>query len=259
MKKYFNIWLLTSRNSFIGMLSNRLGSVFFLLGKLFRFGSFILFIVFLLKGTKLLAGYNLNQTIFFFLTYSFIDTFSQFLFRETYRFRPQIVEGRFDLVLTKPVSALFQSLMGGADVLDLFTLPPLIVALIYVGQKLSPDPLGILFYVLLLANGMLISASFHIIILSLGIISMEIDHTVLIYRDFSSLARFPIDIYKEPLKTIITYVLPIGVMISIPVKSLLSLVSFWGILFSFLAGIVLFIFAGRFWDYALRKYSSASS
>ena len=53
-----------------------------------------------------------------------IDVISQFLFREVYRFRPLVVSGEFDLVLVKPVSSLFRSLAGGADVIDLITIPP---------------------------------------------------------------------------------------------------------------------------------------
>ena len=64
--------------------------------------------------------------------------------------------------------------------------------------------------------GLVISAAFHILVLAMGIITLEIDHTVMIYRDLVGLGRFPIDIYKEPLRSLITFIVPIGLMISIP-------------------------------------------
>lgn len=203
-------------------LTQRLGLIVFLLGKIMRFALFLIFLIFLLKGTKNLAGYNLNQTVFFFLTFNLIDITSQFLFREVYRFRQYIVTGSFDLSLVKPISALFRSLMGGADIIDLITIPPLVIALIVIGKSLNPTFLSVLLYFVLLINGLLIATAFHIAVLSLGIITFEIDHTIMIYRDLTSLGRLPIDIYKQPLQGILTYLIPVGIMISLPAKTLMG-------------------------------------
>jgi len=259
IKKYFKVWWLLSKNSFMSMLSNRLGSIFFLLGKLIRFFIYLLFIVVLLKGTNSLAGYNLNQTVFFYLTFNLIDICSQFLFREVYRFRPQIIEGSFDLVLSKPINALFRSLLGGADILDFFTIPPLIIALIFVSRGLNPGFFSIILYILLIVNSLIISAAFHIFVLALGIVTLEVDHTVLIYRDLSNLGKFPIDIYKEPLKGFLTFIIPIGTMMTFPAKALMNLVTVKAVLISFFIGGLFIFLSIKFWRFALTKYSSASS
>lgn len=259
LKKYFKVWWLMSKNSFMSTAAQRWGAATLLIGKLIRFGFFIIFIVFLLGGIKSLAGYNLNQVAFFFLTFNFIDIVSQFLFREVYRFRPLVVSGSFDLVLVKPVSALFRALMGGADLLDFLTIPPLIVALFLLAKSLVPTPLQVFYYFVLVLNGLLIAAAFHIAVLSLGIITLEIDHIIMIYRDLTNLGRFPIDIYKEPLKGILTYLIPVGIMISLPAKALLGLVSFKGFIFSLIFGLLLLFISLRFWRFALKRYTSASS
>jgi ABC-2 type transport system permease protein len=170
-----------------------------------------------------------------------------------------IVNGDFDYVLVKPVSALFRVLLGGADIVDFITIPPLLAALIYFGIKLDPGVVGVITYILLVANGLIISAAFHIIVLSMAIITMEIDHSVMIYRDLVSLGRLPIDIYKEPLKGFLTYIIPVGIMITLPVKSLLGIAGIWLILGSFAIGLVSVLISLRFWNFALKKYSSASS
>ncbi|KKT65965.1 MAG: hypothetical protein UX25_C0003G0016 [Candidatus Woesebacteria bacterium GW2011_GWC2_45_9] len=248
-----------SRNSFMGMLSQRFGAGIFIIGKLLRFGFFLAFIFFLLKGTKTLAGYNLNQTLFFFLTFNLIDVVAQFLFREVYRFRPLVVSGSFDLVLTKPMSALFRSLMGGADVLDLVTISPLVLAIYLVGRGLGPSPTDVLFYIFLIINGLALATAFHIAVISMGIITLEIDHTIMIYRDITNLGRFPIDIYKQPLQGILTYLIPVGIMITLPAKALMGLVSPWGVLLSFAIGVAAVLVSIRLWHFALTKYTSASS
>ena len=233
--------------------------VLFLTGKILRFVFFATFLLFLLKGANRLAGYDANQAIFFFLTFNIIDVLSQFLFREVYRFRPQIISGDFDLTLTKPMSALFKSLMGGVDVIDLVTIPPLFVAVFYVGSMLNPTILYSVFYVLLLINGLILAAAFHITVLSFGIITLEVDHTIMIYRDLTNLGRLPVDIYKEPLKGILTYFVPIGIMISLPAKALMGLVSLPGVLWSLGFGAIALFLSIKFWNFALTKYTSASS
>ena len=243
----------------MGMLSQRFGAGIFIIGKLLRFGFFLAFIFFLLKGTKTLAGYNLNQTLFFFLTFNLIDVVAQFLFREVYRFRPLVVSGSFDLVLTKPMSALFRSLMGGADVLDLVTISPLVLAIYLVGRGLGPSPTDVLFYIFLIINGLALATAFHIAVISMGIITLEIDHTIMIYRDITNLGRFPIDIYKQPLQGILTYLIPVGIMITLPAKALMGLVSPWGVLLSFAIGVAAVLVSIRLWHFALTKYTSASS
>lgn len=248
-----------SKNAFIQVLINKFGALVILTGKILRFAFFMAFIVFLLKGTQNLAGYNMTQTIFFFLTFNLVDVLSQFLFREVYRFRPLVVSGGFDLVLTKPISPLFRSLMGGADILDFFTIPPLIFAVVVIGRSLGPTLAASSYYVLLVINGLILATAFHIVVISLGIITLEIDHTIMIYRDLTNLGRFPIDIYKEPLRGILTYLIPVGVMITLPAKALMGLVGPGGVIVSFAIGLGALYLANRLWGYALKKYTSASS
>jgi len=256
---YFKIWLMMSKNSFLVVLAQKKVLLIFLLGKILRFIFFMTFIYYLVSGANGLKGYGVNQTIFFFLTFMVIDTTTQFLFREVYRFRTLVISGDFDLVLTKPISSLFRVLMGGADVIDLFTIPPLYLVTIYYGSLLTPSAYEIYLYIVLLISGFLIASSFHIIVLAIGIITLEVDHTIMIYRDVTSMARFPVDIYKQPLKGVLTYLLPIGVMITLPAKALMGFVTPFGIFVSISFGLLTLFLAIRFWNFALQKYTSASS
>lgn len=257
--KYLKLWWIMSKNSFVMVFYSKAAMAIFLTGKILRFSFFVVFLVFLLKGTDSLAGYNLNQTLLFFLTFTIVDTISQFLFREVYRFRPQIISGDFDLTVSKPVSALFRSLLGGADIIDLITIPPLVYAIIYIAGQLNPSFIEVVMYIALIINGILISTAFHIAVLSMAILTLEIDHTIMIYRDIVSLGRFPVDIYKEPLKGVLTYLIPVGLMVTLPAKFLIGLVSFQGVLLSILVCVV-FLFASiSLWNFALRYYTSASS
>jgi ABC-2 type transport system permease protein len=213
----------------------------------------------LVRGAEALAGYSIQQTVFFFLTFNVVDILAQFLFREVYRFRPMLVSGDFDLVMVKPMSSLFRVLMGGADVIDLVTIPPLFIAVWYVGSLLQPDVSQVILYLGLVINGLIIATAFHIAVLSLGIITFEIDHTIMIYRDITNLGRLPVDIYKQPLRGVLMFLVPVGTMVTLPAKSLMGLVSPIGVFSSFVLGTTAMFVSLRFWKVALRRYSSASS
>lgn len=258
MKKYFRVWWIFAQNSFQSQAANRWALVIFLLGKFLRFGIFLFFIVVLLKQTKALAGYDLYQTVFFFLTFNLIDITAQLFFREVYRFRGSILTGAFDFSLLKPLNPLFRSLTSGPDLLDFITLVPLLGAIFYVSQFLGNlTLLNILFYILLIFNGFLIALSIHILALSLAVVTAEIDNTVMIYRDLNSVGRMPIDIFKEPLRGFLTFIIPIGIMMSFPVKALLGLLSPFLLIYSFIFALILFFISVKAWQAALKNYTSA--
>lgn len=259
LKRYLKIWWMLTRNSFSIVLGHRGSLLIFFTGKILRFTFFLIFLFFLIEGAKNLAGYSANQVIFFFLTFNVVDVLSQFLFREVYRFRSKVISGDFDLTLVKPLNPLFISLMGGADIVDFFTILPLAWLIIHFGSLLDPSIVAVGFYLLLIVNSILIASAFYITVISFGIITLEIDHTVMIFRDLESLARFPVDIYGKPLQVVLTYLVPIGIMITVPAKALMGLISPWGVVGSFVIGIAAMYVSLRFWNFALTKYTSASS
>lgn len=258
--RYFKVWLMLSMASFQTFFVSRVGAVLFLAGKILRFVFYLGFLVLLVSQTRVLAGYNLWQVLLFYLTFNFIDSVTQMLFREVYRFRQYIITGNFDLLLVKPVNVLFRVLFGGTDILDFITLFPFIIMLFIIGTKLPNISIyGIVMYIVLLANSLLIALSFHIMVMALAILTSEIDHAIMIYRDFMGMGKFPVDIYTQPLRSIITFIIPVGVMMTFPVKSLLGVLSMGGIILSLSLGLGFLLSSLFFWSFALRRYTSASS
>lgn len=242
-------------------VSNRVAATLFIFGKLLRFLFFLGFLILLVGRTRTLAGYNLSQIIFFFFTFNLIDITVQLLLRGVYHFRPLIVSGSFDLVLVKPVPPLFASLVSHTDVLDLFTLVPLIGYMIYFlasGQIIVSLP-GILLYFLLITCSFIIALALHIMVLAVGILTTEVDHLIWIYRDLSGMGRIPVDVYREWLRNFFIFVVPIGVIMTFPAKALMGFLSPQMVSFSLVLSVVFLFLSFRFWQFALKKYSSASS
>ncbi|MBI4004731.1 ABC-2 family transporter protein [Candidatus Roizmanbacteria bacterium] len=255
--KNLKLFYLFSKYAFKSTTQQPVGSLFFLIGKIMRFGVYFVFVYYLLTNTMLLAGYNLNQTLIFFLTFSIIDAIAQMLFREVYRFRPLVVNAELDAILIKPYHPFMRILVGGVDLLDLVTIVFYLGLLcFYVIQLGSIVPLNIFIFLLLVINGLIIATAFHIIVLALGILTTEVDHAIMIYRDVTRLGTLPIDIYQEPFRSLFTFFLPIGVMMTFPVKSLFGLLSGSVIALSFVIGLLLLGFSLYLWNKALKKYQS---
>jgi ABC-2 type transport system permease protein len=119
--------------------------------------------------------------------------------------------------------------------------------------------LGLILYILLIFNAFVIATAFHIAVLAIGILTTEVDNTIMLYRDITRVGMMPIDIYHEPLRSFLTFVIPVGIMMSFPVKVLLGLLSWWGVVSSLILGAIFLGLSLKFWGYALNQYSSASS
>lgn len=258
--KSLRVWFFYSTSSYQQTFASRMAAVIMLMGKILRILVFASFLVFLLQGTKGLIGYSAHQVIFFYLTFNLIDTLGQVFFREVYRFRQLVVEGNLDSVLTRPINPLIRVLLGGTDLLDTIMLFILIFAVGFYGVNyISSNPVDYLIYILLILNAFLLSAAFHIFVLGFAVIFLSVDHIIFMYRDMTSLMRVPVDIYKEPLRGIITFLIPLGIMYTFPAKALMGLLHPGFLLISFSIGGLFLLLSLMFWKYSLKYYQSASS
>lgn len=260
INRYFRLWWQFTKITTQVAFQSRFGAIVFLIGKFLRFGFFLLFLVLLVAKTKGIAGYSFWQVLFFFATFNLLDSIPQFLWREVYRFRTYVMRGFFDYIITKPVSPLFRCLFGGSDMLDLFILVISIFFVIYTGIHIDGVTFGrVLLYILLILNTLVISISFHIFVLAIGILTTEVDNAIMLYRDLTQMGRVPINVYQEPIRGILTFVIPVGIMMTFPAKALMGFLSFWNII---VAGIFACLFFGLsilLWRFSLRRYASVSS
>lgn len=260
MERYVKIWYKMALASFQVFFSSRISTVLFLSGKTMRFLFFLGFLIYLTQKTKIFANYNLYEIVLFYLTFSFLDSAIQTLFKEVSKFRAYILDGSFDMLLLKPINSLFRSLFGATDLLDFVTLFPFVIGIGYTFFRIGNiSLLGILLYILLIINSIVIAAAFHIGVLALGVVSTEVDNTIMLYRDITGMGKLPVDIYREPIRGLITFVVPVGIMMTVPVKAVLGLVTLPLILFSFFFSFFLLSISIFCWNTALKHYTSASS
>ena len=264
MKRFFTylkIWQLNASNTLQEFFVNRYTHILFYLGKVIRLGMSLLFLYLIKDQISQFSDYSPDQVIIFFLTYQFIDLFAQVIFRGVYLFRARIIRGNFDFMLLRPINPLFQALTDHPDINDALFIIPTTILSIYIATTLNIQVTlaSLLMYLLLVFNAMMIATSLHISILAMGILTKDIEGLIWIYRDVMRLARFPVTVYLEPLRFALFFIIPVGLMITVPAEVLLNLTPAYSIWITIATGITSVWISLKLWKWSLKKYTSASS
>lgn len=261
VKTYWRVWQITAQNALQMAFVNRWSNSLFLLGKFIRLVMSLVFLYLLKEREIAVGGYTANQVIVFLLTYQLVDLTAQIFYRGVYEFGRLIQRGEFDFLLARPINPLFRALTGSPDFNDvLFLVPTAIVSTIIIrGLELAITPWSVMLYLLLLINSFVIATSLHILILTFGVITSEVDNLIWTYRDVTKLGQFPVSMYVEPVRTALFFVIPIGLMVTVPSQVLFGEEPSVSVIGSTLFGMFFFWVSLKLWKQALKKYSSASS
>jgi len=254
----FRVWRRVAKMVVLPDLLQTASGLLFIVGKLVRFALFFFFIFAVVQKTNSLAGYSPAQIILFFLIFTLIDAVLQFFFRGVYYFRPLVLLGNFDLDLLKPLPSFFRPLFGHPDFLDLVTLFPFTGVIIWFICKnnLWGGWSALAIFFLLFLGSLLLGFAFHLFTCSICLLTTNIDHLIWVYRDLVGMGKFPVDIYRGVVRFLLTFVFPVALLVTLPAKGLLGLVS-WPVAWGGLAvGALLAFLSWRFWHFALHRYES---
>ncbi len=259
--KYRTTWLMLGANALQETFVNRGSAILFLTGKLIRLTLMTTFLLVIQQQVSNVGGYSSAQIVVFYLTYQCIDIVGQVLYRGVYNFGAIVRDGTFDGILTKPINPLFRVLTGEPDINDLMFLIPFagVAAYLLHSLQITFTPLAILLYIGLLLNSFIILTAFHILIASITMLTLDVDNIIFLYRDLSRLGQFPVTLYGQILRVLLFVVVPVGLMITVPAQVLLNTPPSLSIGITTLIGVTFFFLSLRIWNWALRKYSSASS
>lgn len=260
LARYSRIWLRTASMAMQAQLSYRLGSIGFLLGKMVRLLFFFAFVIAIFRHVDSVAGYSLEETALFFLTYNLVDMSAQIFFRGVYGARRTVAEGDFDFYLVQPCSPLFRMVCSTVDCLDLLTIVPVLVMTGMVfGRLPAAGWESYAAYALLVGNGVLLVFAVHVAVAALTVRTQEMDNAIWIFRSVMFMGRFPADVYGPPVRWALTLAIPVAVMTSFPAQAFLGRLSWAWAAYAFgLAGAAIAL-ALVFWRGSVARYTSSSS
>lgn len=262
LRLYLRVWLRLASLQFSSQLAGARGtSLIFILGKLLRFAFAFVLLYAVVGRSVALAGYSLSESVLILAFFNLLQTLNQLLFRGVYLFRQKVQDGTFDFYLLSPLSELFLSLFSYLDPLDLVMLLPytfvLGAAWLATGYPVTLALLTLVLVVLLLS--LLMCFALHVFVISVGVRYLEVDNTIMLYRDLEKMAAFPINLYGRFGSVFMTYVLPFGLMATVPANLVFGLAKPSLLILLTLLAVIEVKLALMYWHSSLKVYSSASS
>jgi ABC-2 type transport system permease protein len=265
MKRYAKLYLHFLRFSFIRAMQFRLDFSFRILMDFIFYAVNILFFKIIYLHTPLLAGMTEEQMMIFVASYLFLDSLIMtFLANNIWMLPTYINKGDLDYYLVRPVSSLFFLSLRDIAANSTINMLGAFSILVWCFGKYSGSIslFQLIIYSLFILNGL----GLYYLVRMMFVIPVFWTHTSRgldeLFWGIEQCMQRPVDLFRGQFKRFLTTIIPLGVIVSFPVKMLFTL-KFEGskplIIHMLLVTIIFGILFRWCWKLGLKNYSSASS
>ncbi|MTJ09087.1 ABC transporter permease [Anabaena sp. UHCC 0204] len=206
------------------------------------------------------TGWSWDAALIILGIFTLLQGFSAtFLAPNLNRIVRHVQEGTLDFVLLKPIRSQFWL---SIHTLSLWGIPDLIFGLLIIGYAGKKLGLGIdkyLLGILPLACGLVILYSLWFILGATSIWFVKIYNLTEVLKGFLEAGRYPISAYPATYRLFFTFIVPVVFLTTVPAQIILGQIQFTWLIGTVFLAILLFFISTRFWRFALRFYTSASS
>lgn len=172
-----------------------------------------------------------------------------------------IRSGDMDHILAKPVSSQFYATFrapNAAALIDL-CLGLGMVAYAVGSGGLRVAPTAWAGWVALLVAGTAISYSVGVMVMSLAFVFLSVGAVWALYSEVGDIQRYPIGLYSQPWRTVLTVTLPVVLVANVPAHLALGKIGPLEVVWFVVLSMGLVFLSTRVWKWSLRRYQSASS
>jgi ABC-2 type transport system permease protein len=175
-------------------------------------------------------------------------------------FQSQVVEGRLDDVLLQPVPSILLVSLGTCAPLGLVRVLTGL-AVVGIGARAlgsAPPVPDVLAWCSLIVVAVIFTWASRVALASLTFWAPSFQPEVL-YMAVWQLGRYPVSIYRQPIQSALTYVLPLALVSTLPAQALTRGASSSALAFAAAATLAMVVVANLAWSAGLRRYTSATS
>ena len=260
MKRYWSVLKLFWSTAIAAELEYRLN---FLIATLSSLGSLIgsLFGLFLFyRNGYQFQGWDWEEALIVLGIFTLLQGFSAtLLVPNLNKIVTQVQEGTLDFVLLKPINSQFWL---SSRIISPWGMPDLtfgLILIIYAGTQLGLGLIAYLLSLIPLLFGLISLYSLWFILAATSIWFVKIYNVTEVLRGLLEAGRFPIAAYPAAYRVFFTFIIPVAFLTTVPAETLLNRAEWEWILGSGLLSVILLQGSKRFWQFALRFYTSASS
>ena len=262
IKKYFKVYKLFNYTSLSIELEYQVNIFIDLLTAIFGLSGSIFLLSIFFSNAKDIGGWSFEQALIIQAIYTILNGITNTWFSPNLtEIVKYIREGTLDFVLIKPIDSQFWvsfKRISPTGFIEILLGIAVLIYCFYINDiTLKIDSL----FLLLLTLGCSISILYSLwfLISTTTIWFVKTWNATEVLRSFLYVGRFPLNSFSFPLRVFFSTVIPITFITAIPSEVILGISTFWKIILEILVSSIFIIASRRFWIYALRFYSSASS
>ena len=175
-------------------------------------------------------------------------------------FNNQVKEGLLDEILLKPLPSIFLSSLGSCAPLGM---AQILLGLVFLGVGISrleapPTPGNSAGWLVLAFCGVSITWATRVLLASLAFWAPHLDLDVL-YGAFWQFGRYPVSIYRQPIRALLTYILPVALIATLPARALIYGAGMGEIMGGVAAAAGVLAVVGWVWSTGLKRYVGAGA
>lgn len=262
--RYLRIWLAFARFGLASELAFRVNFLIKLVVEALWLAILILFFELIYARTDTVAGWSREEYFFFLGCHYALSGVIEALFLENCtHFAELIRSGDLDFYLLRPIDEQF---LVTTRQVDWSTVPNvlqgaglMVYGLVMKGWQFDAGILGL--FLLLFVCGVAMAYSFLLILASLAVWLVRNQSIMELWWLFSTLMRYPRGIFEQIslVGKFFTFVVPVLLIVSIPVETILRALDLGFVLGMLAATVLLLVVSRKFFRHALKAYRSASS
>lgn len=262
MKRYLKLFLSFAKNCFMGEMEFRANFFLWVAANLFWLGISLVMNNVIFGQIDTIAGWTKEQSfilVLLFNIYTGIMWIS--ILPNIARFHELIRHGQLDFVLLKPVSSRF---WVSTRAVEFDSIPRLVVSIVLLFIYIQPlhlhIPVWLAFDAIMISiSSIIIFYNFYFIIMTMNFWATNIFNLENLIDGINDIGRYPLQIFKGALQFIFLFIIPIGFIATFPAQTLFGVNLITTNILSLTLIVASSIFSQWFWNFALKRYSSASS
>jgi ABC-2 type transport system permease protein len=264
MRRYLEIYTIMLRNSLIREMSFKANFILWMLVEVLWFCGQIAFFSIIFGQVDQLGDWSKWEVVLLVGTHQIIaQLFQAFFFMNVSNIPELVRTGKLDSLLLLPVDSQFavSTKQFGLDSILNALLGGVVVIVSLVQLHVVPTVTSVFLYLIALAFGVAIHYAIMLTLAAVSFWIIRAQGLVYGYFNFLQIARYPDVIYPRAFRFVFGWIIPVIIVANIPARLLIKPLSepLWLMCHLTIAGGLALFISRTFWNFALRRYSSASS
>ena len=260
--KYFFLWKRFVILALVREAEYRLNFVVNVVEGIAQLGVVLLTYALLYRFTDRVAGWSAAEALMLVGIYRALDGFLALqIAPNMMRMSRYIGEGELDFILLSPVSSRFLVSLRWLQPPEAINVLIGVALTLVAGRQagVSWSASQVLLAVVLAGCGLILLYCFWFALVTLAFWLVKVDALGYLFYDVWQAGRYPVDYFKGVTRALLTFVLPVAFATTFPAQALRGDLDPRLLVVGVGLAALSLVVTHRFWNYAVRRYSSASS